>query len=64
MNLETLIIVIVVTAAAIYAGRDLFRKARGKNECCDSTPSQGCDGCGMADTCGIEIKLTGTDEQK
>jgi hypothetical protein len=63
MNLEILIIAIVVTAAAIYVGRVLFRKASSKPNCCDSTP-HGCDGCGMANTCGIEIKLTGTDEQK
>jgi len=45
MNIETIIIILVVAGAAIYAGRDLYKSSRGTDSHC----GDGCSSCPMAD---------------
>ena len=46
MNIETIIIILVVAGAAIYAGRDLYKSSRGTDSHC----GDGCSSCPMVKT--------------
>lgn len=45
--METLIVILIVVAAAAYVGRNVYRGFRKKGGC-----SCGCTGCGISESCG------------
>lgn len=44
--MQTLIVVLIILAAAVYVGRRFYRSTQAKSSC-----GCGCDGCGAASDC-------------
>jgi hypothetical protein len=45
--MQTLIVALIILAAAVYVGRRFYRSTQAKDAC-----GCGCDGCDAAKTCG------------
>jgi hypothetical protein len=52
--MQTVIVMLIIIAAAIYVGRVFYRGITQQNTC-----ESGCGGCGLADECGPPPDDTG-----